>query len=102
MTTEHIQEVDNFVNSVSGNMEDLCDLGYLIINFGEDWEDYGKFQKSTGIIQHFEKGFFLAVCRERVGSSWEGWETKVSDIYQVEPVEVKHIEYRPVKDKDMP
>lgn len=98
--SKHVDEMERFCREESDWPEEVAEgLGYEVIDWGEDWEDYGKFQSATAIYQHKELEFYMAVSRSRHGDYWQGYETQVDDIYPVEPKEVTTIIYVPVKEE---
>lgn len=93
----HIAELVHYYNTVSMFAEDIAEaLNYEVIDWGEDWEDYGKYQLSHMILLHKEQEFYLEIIRGRTGDHWSGYEfgdISQGDVTEVEPQEVKVIKY---------
>ena len=66
--------------------------GYLLVKAGE-WEDEGKYQLRTTIVQDIESGRFFAIHDNRSGPYWSVYDYGDSECNEVWPVTVTRTEY---------
>lgn len=62
-----------------------------------DWKDCHKAESREDIVKHLPTGKFFEVQLYRTGDHWQGYETELSDVVEVEPYEELVTLYRPVK-----
>lgn len=98
----YLLTIINHYNNISHQPEDLaCELGYEIIQWGEDWLEYGFYQESLMIMYHTAMDFYVAIRRTRTEGplGYEINDLMHYDIYEVEPKEVTVTKYFPVYTK---
>lgn len=74
---------------------DLSDI-WDVVEEG-DWTDGGKFETKEDIIKHLPSGKLFEASFYRTGDHWQGYETELSSVTEVEPYEATVVLYRPVK-----
>lgn len=62
-----------------------------------DWTDCHKAESREDIVKHLPTGRLFEVQLFRTGDYWQGYETELSDVVEVEPYETVVTKYRPVK-----
>lgn len=62
-----------------------------------DWTDCHKAESREDIVKHTPSGKFFSVDLYRTGDHWQGYETELTDVTEVEPFEKVITAYRPVK-----
>lgn len=62
-----------------------------------DWTDCHKAESREDIVKHVPTGRLFEVQLYRTGDYWQGYETELQDVVEVEPYEVMVTKYRPVK-----
>lgn len=74
---------------------DLSDA-WSVVEEG-DWTDGGKFETKEDIIKHVPSGKLFEASFYRTGDHWQGYETELSSVHEVEAYEAVVIKYRAVE-----
>ena len=74
---------------------DLSDIWDMIEE--GDWTDSGKYETKEDIIKHLPSGKLFEASFYRTGDHWQGYDTELSSVTEVEPYEALVVLYRPVK-----
>lgn len=62
-----------------------------------DWMDCHKAESKEDIIKHLPTGRLFEASFYRTGDHWQGYETELSSVHEVEPYKVVVIKYRAVE-----
>lgn len=62
-----------------------------------DWTDCHKAESREDIVKHKPSGRLFSVDLYRTGDYWQGYETELSEVTEVEAYEAVVTKYRPVK-----
>lgn len=62
-----------------------------------DWCDNHKSEAKSDIIKHLPSGKIFQADFYRTGDYWQGYETELTDVCEVEPYQVLVIKYKAVK-----
>ena len=64
--------------------DDLLSTDWLV-EFSGNWEDNHKSEAKFDVVRHKESGRYFGCHFSRTGDHWQGYETSLDDVAEVEP-----------------